>query len=65
MIIKNGIASKLYSIIKKIAQNSSSRKITVNSSCYGLGFYHKLGFTDLEPEKIVDGIRFTPMEINI
>ena len=55
----------LYNIITKLPQISSSREITVNSSCYGLGFYHKLGFTDLEPEKIVDGIRFTPMEISI
>lgn len=35
--------------------------VTVNSAPYGVGFYHKLGFNDLGPEEIKDGIRYTPM----
>lgn len=36
-------------------------KITLNSSPYGLPFYLKIGLMPLEPEKTLNGIRFTPM----
>lgn len=55
----------LYNIITKLPQISSSREITVNSSCYAVDFYHKLGFKDLEPEKEIGGIKFTPMKIEL
>lgn len=38
------------------------QRLTVNSSPYGVGFYHKVGFRDLGPEKQQDGIIYTPME---
>ena len=38
-------------------------KVTVNASPYAVGFYHKLGFTDMEKEKEEDGVRFTPMSL--
>lgn len=37
-------------------------RVTVNSSPYGTAFYHKLGFRDIRPEVVRDGIIFTPME---
>lgn len=37
-------------------------RVTVNSSPYGVGFYHKLGFRDLRPQEQRDGITYTPME---
>ena len=37
-------------------------RVTVNSSPYGVGFYHKLGFQDLRPQEKKDGIIYTPME---
>ena len=37
-------------------------RVTVNASPYGVGFYHKMGFHDLGPEEIRDGIIYTPME---
>lgn len=37
-------------------------RITVNSSPYAKEFYHKIGFRDLKPEQMNDGIRYTPME---
>jgi GNAT superfamily N-acetyltransferase len=40
-------------------------RLTVNASPYGVGFYHRLGFQDIEPEKQQDGIIFTPMFLNI
>lgn len=38
------------------------RRLTVNASPYGVGFYHKVGFKDLGPEKQQDGIIYTPMD---
>lgn len=37
-------------------------RVTVNASPYGVGFYHKLGFRDIRPEEMRDGIIYTPME---
>lgn len=37
-------------------------RVTVNSSPYGVGFYHRLGFRDLRPQEKKDGIIYTPME---
>lgn len=37
-------------------------RVTVNASPYGVGFYHKMGFRDLGPEEVRDGIIYTPME---
>ena len=37
-------------------------RVTVNSSPYGVEFYHRLGFRDLRPQEKRDGIIYTPME---
>lgn len=39
-----------------------AERVTVNSSPYGVGFYHKMGFRDMRPEETKDGITYTPME---
>lgn len=36
---------------------------TVNSSPYGIGFYKKLGFCEVDMEQISDGIIYTPMKL--
>lgn len=41
------------------------RRVTVNASPYGVGFYHRLGFRDLQTEQESAGIRYTPMELLI
>lgn len=38
-------------------------RVTVNASPFGVGFYHRLGFCDLNHELTADGIRYTPMEL--
>lgn len=53
-----GIGTKLFHSICEIFPED---KITLNSSPYGLGFYHFLGFIDADTEKTIHGIRFTPM----
>lgn len=64
---KQGIASKLFKMSKLYCRenNKELQAITVNSSPYAVGFYQKLGFKETNKEQIVDGIRFTPMKLEI
>lgn len=36
-------------------------EVTVNAAPYAIEFYRKMGFSELEEEKLTDGIRYTPM----
>ena len=45
-----------------VKEELGKKRLTVNASPYGVGFYHRLGFKDLGPEKQQDGIIYTPME---
>lgn len=45
------------------AMKPETRAVTVNSSPYAVGFYEKVGFQALGPEKMADGIRFTSMRL--
>ncbi|NLG04090.1 MAG: GNAT family N-acetyltransferase [Clostridia bacterium] len=38
---------------------------TVNAAPYATDFYHKIGFKDMNKEISTDGIRFTPMKIQL
>ena len=60
-----GVATRLVKVAVAYveAQQPEIRAVTVNASPYGLGFYKKIGFLEIEPEKEVDGIRFTPMRL--
>lgn len=61
---KRGIARKLVERMKELTFISfGKREMTVNSSPYAVGFYHKMGFTDISAEQLTDGIRYTPMKI--
>lgn len=60
-----GIASSLLKYVFKERRQMGITEMTVNSSPYAVGFYHKLGFTDLDKEVSTDGIRFTPMKIQL
>ncbi len=63
---KHGVASALLNFVKRYAyEEEGVDKLTVNSSPYAVGFYHKKGFKDLQGETTLDGIRFTPMELDI
>ena len=41
---------------------SGGNAFTVNAAPYAVGFYHKIGFEDVAPQLMQDGIRYTPME---
>ena len=64
---KQGIATSLFNDVIKLCKekDSSLKTITVNSSPYAVGFYHKLGFVDVSSEQELDGITFTPMKLEI
>ncbi|MCY6354136.1 GNAT family N-acetyltransferase [Clostridium sp. ZS2-4] len=63
---RKGIARNLFkTILSNIENNHKIKEITVNSSPYAVEFYHKLGFQDTSSEQTVDGIRFTPMKLQI
>ncbi|MBD5490545.1 MAG: GNAT family N-acetyltransferase [Lachnospiraceae bacterium] len=56
-----GRALMLYLENYLLTEMQASR-VTVNSSPYGVEFYHRLGFRDLHPVQKKDGIIYTPME---
>ena len=64
---RQSIARSLFDHIIQICKekNPSLKMITVNSSPYAVDVYHKLGFSNVSSEQVVDGIKFTPMELKI
>lgn len=64
---RQGIASNLLKSMFEylLSEVGGVAVVTVNSSPYAVGFYHKVGFTDLRPEISEDGIRYTPMSFTI
>ena len=64
---RQGIATELVKIAKLCCRNNNKSLscITVNSSPYAVKFYCKLGFENTNSEQIVDGIKFTPMKLDI
>ena len=59
---RQGIGKQLLQTIRK---DCHSGKMTVYSSPYAVLVYHKLGFVDVDKEQVVNGLRFTPMELVI
>ncbi|HOO26856.1 MAG TPA: GNAT family N-acetyltransferase [Lachnospiraceae bacterium] len=61
-----GIATALLKKMFYYVRNELSiHEMTVNSSPYAIDFYHKIGFFDLGNEITTDGIRYTPMQIDL
>lgn len=58
---KMGIGKKLLHALCNRQKELGDFRLTVNSSPYAVGFYHKIGFVDTNLEQVKDGIRFTPM----
>ncbi len=59
------IATRLLNQAFSEAMSEGVTQMTVNSSPYAVEFYHKIGFTDMDREKTTDGIRYTPMSIDL
>lgn len=63
---RRGIGRALiFALAEYVKTEIGKKRLTVNASPYGVGFYHRLGFQDLGPERQQDGIIFTPMFLNI
>ena len=64
---RKGIATRLLEKAKSCCRqnNKDIEFMTVNSSPYGINFYHATGFEDTDVEQEVDGIRFTPMKLDM
>ena len=60
-----GIATSLMESFFKDARKEGITHVTVNASPYAIGFYHKIGFMDVSKEVEKDGIRFTPMRMEL
>ena len=64
--LQQGIAKSLMRFVADYARNEEGvERLTVNSSPYAVGFYHKQGFIDLDREVRADGIRYVPMELKL
>lgn len=60
---RKGIARRLVEkTFERTYEKYGKREMTVNSSPYAVGFYHKMGFVDTDIEQTTDGIRYTPMK---
>ena len=60
---KRGIGKALIEYLSDyVLKEEGFNRIKVNAAPYALGFYHKLGFYDLDVQKTSDGISYTPME---
>ncbi len=62
---RNGIASSLIDRYVRDAKKKGITYVTVNSSPYAVDFYHKIGFVNIPDEVEKDGIKFTPMRLEI
>jgi len=56
---RQGIATRL--LEAAFSGTDSSSIITVNSSPYGVPFYHAAGFSDTSPLTVKNGIKYVPM----
>ncbi len=59
----NGIGRMLLNYAFQQAEAFGIGEFTVNAAPYAIGFYHRIGFEDINGEVVADGIRFTPMKI--
>lgn len=64
---RRGIAKELFRRALEICRNRDPglAEFTVNSSSYAVPIYEKLGFRQLGPEQVRNGIRFVPMALEL
>ena len=62
---RKGIATQLFNKLFDDRKSKGIENITLNSSPFGVSFYHAIGFVDTDIEQTQDGITYTPMIFNI
>lgn len=61
---RRGVGRKLLETMTRyLKEEAGEPSVTVQSSPFAVGFYHRLGFYDTSGERTVAGIRTTPMEL--
>ncbi len=61
---RKGIAGSLFqTALDYYREDPEITDMTVNSSPYAKEVYHRFGFTDLDAEQEINGIRFIPMKL--
>ena len=58
---KCGVGRSIISAFEEYVKADGKDRITVNASPYGVPFYHRLGFADIDKEQISGGMTITPM----
>ena len=62
---KKGIGTELVHSLRELVLADGRRNfLTVNAAPYATGFYHKIGFTDMDRMCKKEGISYTPMAWN-
>ena len=61
--VASAILQALLSDVRR--ENPALRRLTLNSSPYGLPFYLQASFQPAGPEQTINGIRFTPMTYDL
>lgn len=63
---RQGVARALFSLfLGECRAILQIERLTVNSTPFAVETYRRLGFSATDAERIVDGIRFIPMEYRI
>lgn len=62
---RRGIARALFEQAIKETPRGEHRVITVNSSPYGVSFYKRIGFVPQAAEQVINGMRITPMQLDL
>ncbi len=60
---RKGVATELFGRVISELRQHGVEKILLNASPYAVPFYHAIGFTNTDTERIWHGIRYTPMEM--
>lgn len=58
-----GIGAALIGIVGQFAgRKPGESRLTVNAAPDAVGFYHRVGFLEMDTEQLADGIRYVPMQ---
>lgn len=60
---RQGVGAALIDIAGQFACGKPGEgRLTVNAAPEAVGFYHRVGFLDMDTEQLADGIRYVPMQ---
>ena len=60
-----GIGKALFEMVISELKQRGEKELKLNASPYAIGFYHALGFEDMDVQSDYNGILYTPMLLNL